>query len=300
MILSFVVTTYNSSLHIDNCLKSISFQINNDFEIIVVDNDSTDNTVDISKKYTDKIYNKGPERSAQRNFGIQKAISNNIIFLDSDMILSPFFVESLVTSINKDNPLALYIHEEIIICNLFTKIRNHERSFYTATPIDCVRYINKKFFNEIGNFDENLTGPEDWDLNNRVLRSYNPSLLETNISLLNFDTLSQDEKDFYKKCSIDIDPKRIPCVYHDEREIKFLDYINKKSYYSKSFSRYLNKWGKDNFFVKKQLGILNRFIFIFFEKGKYKIFFKKLHLSLLVYILKFIVYSKYMLNRTKS
>jgi len=39
-------------------------------EIIVVDNNSTDNTVKIAKRFTDKVYNKGPERSTQRNYGV--------------------------------------------------------------------------------------------------------------------------------------------------------------------------------------------------------------------------------------
>lgn len=44
-------------------------------EIIVVDNNSSDSTVKIAKEFTDKVYNKGPERSAQGNFGVEKAIS---------------------------------------------------------------------------------------------------------------------------------------------------------------------------------------------------------------------------------
>ena len=50
------------------------------------------------------------------------------------MILSPFFIESLLEVIKFENPLALYIQEEIIISNFFTKIRNHERIFLHCNP----------------------------------------------------------------------------------------------------------------------------------------------------------------------
>lgn len=297
MILSFIITTYNSSKHIDNCLKSIILQKHPEIEIIIVDNNSSDQTVEICKKYTNKIFNKGPERSAQRNFGVKQALSDNIIYLDSDMILSPFFIESVLNIIQSEKPLALYIYEEIIISNLFSKIRNHERYFYTATPIDCVRYINKKFFNTIGKFDENLTGPEDWDLNNRVLKNYSPKLLSTNILKSDLDLLSKNDKLFYKEFGIDLYSINIPCVFHDERDINFLTYIKKKSFYSKSFEKYINKWGKNNYFIKKQLGFLYRFIFVFIEKGKYRIFLKRLPLSILIYLSKFIIYFIFLLRR---
>lgn len=299
MSISFVITTFNSEKNIENCLNSIKLQRENDTEIIIVDNKSSDKTLEISSKFTKNIFTQGPERSAQRNYGIKKTKYNHIIFLDSDMILSPFFIESLLDVIKFENPLALYIQEEIIISNFFTKIRNHERYFYTATPIDCVRFINKNFFNKIGKFDEMLTGPEDWDLNNKVLMNYNPKLFKSHIPKNKLQTLSGAEFSFYKKCGIDLSLLKNPCIFHDERDINFVNYITKKSYYSQSFEKYIDKWGKNNYFIKKQLGFLYRFIFVFIEKGKYKKFLKKIHLSFMVYFLKSTIYLKYLLSRIK-
>jgi len=57
-------------------------------EIIVVDNNSQDKTKEIAYRYTDKVYNFGPERSAQRNFGVKQAAGKYILYLDADMVLS--------------------------------------------------------------------------------------------------------------------------------------------------------------------------------------------------------------------
>ncbi len=72
MLVSVIVTTKNEEKNIANCLKSIKGQSypQEKIQIIVVDNNSSDSTTKIAKRFTDKVYNKGPERSAQRNYGI--------------------------------------------------------------------------------------------------------------------------------------------------------------------------------------------------------------------------------------
>jgi len=81
-IVSTIITTKNEAKNTGNCLRSIKNQTylfhrnevtlrdpEDRIEIIVVDNNSTDGTKGIAKRFTDKVYNYGPERSAQRNFG---------------------------------------------------------------------------------------------------------------------------------------------------------------------------------------------------------------------------------------
>ncbi len=71
-IVSVVVTTKNEKKHIENCLLSIQEQTYPHIETIVVDNASTDRTKEIARKYTDLVFDKGPERSAQRNCVVNK------------------------------------------------------------------------------------------------------------------------------------------------------------------------------------------------------------------------------------
>src|SRR5215208_4737328 len=70
-LVSIVVPTKNSSNTLGMTLESISTQTYRNYEIIIVDNHSTDATFNIAKRYTDKIYIIGPERTAQMNFGIK-------------------------------------------------------------------------------------------------------------------------------------------------------------------------------------------------------------------------------------
>jgi glycosyltransferase involved in cell wall biosynthesis len=72
-LVSVVITTKNEEKNIENCLRSINGQTFTNVELIVVDNFSEDETVEIAKKYTTKVYFKGPERSSQRNYGVQVA-----------------------------------------------------------------------------------------------------------------------------------------------------------------------------------------------------------------------------------
>lgn len=101
---SVVVTTKNEERNIEHCMKSIKLQSYENVEIIVVDNFSTDKTKEIALKYTNKVYDKGPERSAQRNFGMMDiAKGKYVMFVDADMILSPSLVEACVIKLEQQN-----------------------------------------------------------------------------------------------------------------------------------------------------------------------------------------------------
>ena len=82
-LVSVIVTTKNEEKNIANCLKSIKNQTYKNIEIIVVDNNSDDRTKEIAGKYTDKVFNHGPERSALRNLGAERE-KVNIKSLRSD------------------------------------------------------------------------------------------------------------------------------------------------------------------------------------------------------------------------
>ena len=170
IIVSVIITTREESDNIANCLDSVAKQDypKEKIEIIVVDNDSTDKTVEIARRYTDKVYNFGPERSAQRNFGVEKGRGKYALYLDADMILSLGVVKECVDKCENKNCIALYIPERVIGKGFWAKVRDFERSFYNATVIDCVRFIRRDKFLEIDGFDENLTGPEDWDFDRRI------------------------------------------------------------------------------------------------------------------------------------
>ena len=85
---SFIIPTLNASSVLENCLKSIKKQSFSSFEIIIIDGDSTDNTLKIAKKYQAKIL-KNPLKTAEagKAIGVKKATGQYIALIDSDNIL---------------------------------------------------------------------------------------------------------------------------------------------------------------------------------------------------------------------
>ena len=90
MKLTIILPTYNNGRTIDDCLKSIFSQNlpKKDYEVLFIDGGSTDNTLNIAKKYPVKII-KNPKRNeeAARILGIQKAKGQITCFIDADNIL---------------------------------------------------------------------------------------------------------------------------------------------------------------------------------------------------------------------
>lgn len=168
---SIIITTKNSALTLENLLQSIKNQTFKNREIILVDNNSLDDTLRIAKKYTKNIYTKGPERSAQRNFGAQKAKGEYLLFLDADMELKRNVIKECVKI--TDSFKAIVIPEKTVGRGLLQDIRRFEREMYEGDlSVELARFYDKKVFEKAGGFDEKLTGPEDYDLFYRVNKKY--------------------------------------------------------------------------------------------------------------------------------
>lgn len=238
--ISVIITTRNEEDHIETCLCSIKGQdyLQDKIEIIVVDNNSTDKTKEIAARFTSKVYNHGPERSAQRNLGIDKADSDYVLYLDADMTLSAHVISECLEKCRAQGVDALYIPEEVQGDDFWARTRNFERGFYNATCIDAVRFVKKDLAQKIGGFDETLTGPEDWDFDRRINAAGRTAIISAPI-------------------------------YHNEEKFSFRQYLKKKKYYRQWFSRYAQKWGERDAIIRKQLGFSYRLIGVFFEKGKW-------------------------------
>ena len=268
-LISVTITTKNEEKNIENCIKSILEQSYKNIEVIVVDNDSTDKTKEIALRYTQNVFNKGPERSAQRNYGmIDKSNGEYVMFIDADMILSSNLVENCVNFINNNKIDALWIPEIVMGDKFFSKCRRFERTFYNGTSIDGARFFRKKKFVEVDGFDITMSGPEDWDIDKKIKRE--------NIKLL-------DTKD--------------SVIYHNEVEFNLKKYLSKKGYYAKSFDGYISKWGKDDEDIKKQFGLGYRYFGVFLENGKWKKLLSHPILAFGMYFLRFLVGVSFLINK---
>jgi glycosyltransferase involved in cell wall biosynthesis len=116
MSLSVVISAYNAEKTIKACLESVKDLAQ---EIVFVDNSSTDNTPNIAKKYTEKIFTRPnyPMLNINKNFGISKAKCEWILVLDSDEVVSDELKEEIKNIVTKkeNGPLGFYIPRRNII-----------------------------------------------------------------------------------------------------------------------------------------------------------------------------------------
>jgi glycosyltransferase involved in cell wall biosynthesis len=108
MKLSIVITAYNYASYLDECIDSCLFQndANLEYEVIVVDDGSTDLTPDIMMKKNDprlkkfRIENSGIERAS--NFGFEKARGNYIVRVDADDRLYPNYICDMFSNLSDE------------------------------------------------------------------------------------------------------------------------------------------------------------------------------------------------------
>jgi glycosyltransferase involved in cell wall biosynthesis len=291
-LVSVVITTKNEEKNIESCLISIQEQSYQNIEIIVVDNNSSDRTKELAKGYTKNIYNKGPERSAQRNYGmIEKSSGQYVMFIDADMILAPFLIDGCVHHMSSSSDVALHIPEIILGTSFLSKVRRFERSFYDGTVIDGARFFEKERFVEVGGFDESMSGPEDWDIDKKIKKIGEIGLIKVKLESLKNWSL----RDFINGKGVFAD-KFSNSIFHNEADFILKDYLNKKKYYSKSFNIYVEKWGKNDKDIKKQFGLWYRYFGVFIERGRFVKLFSHPFLSIGMYFLRFMVGVKFLMR----
>jgi glycosyltransferase involved in cell wall biosynthesis len=170
-LVSVIIPARNSEATIEKCLQSIVGQTYRSIEIIIVDNHSSDGTIQIAKKYGAKVFSKGLERSTQINFGVKKAIGEYIYRIDSDFVLQPDVVREAVEMCEKHKCDAVAIHNTSdSTVSLWAKVRKVERDFVKNDDVNvAARFWKKDVFEILGGFDESLVVAEDYDLHNRLV-----------------------------------------------------------------------------------------------------------------------------------
>ena len=107
--ISIIIPVYNTAKYLKRCLDSVLAQSYKDFEMVIINDGSTDNSEQIINEYKDKYpdlisyYNKPNTGVAStRNFGIEKAKGEYIMFLDSDDYIDKVLLKTLEQYTNKD------------------------------------------------------------------------------------------------------------------------------------------------------------------------------------------------------
>ena len=294
-LVTLVITTKNEEHNVPNVMKSIKAQTYKNIETILVDNGSDDKTKQVAKKLGAMVFDKGPERSAQRNYGmITKSKGKYVMFIDCDMILSPNLVKESVIAIEDEGYVALHLPEIVLGSSFWSSVRMFERTFYDGTVVDGARFFKKSVFKKVKGFDLTMSGPEDWDIDKKMKREGEIGLLKAPE-----ETSRWNMRRFIEKKGID--PKKYGvAIYHNEAKFDLKKYLNKKGYYATSFDTYIKKWGKDDPDLMKQLGLKYRFFGVFLERGKWLKLVAHPFLTLGMGYLRFMVGVKFLTRKKKG
>ena len=187
---SVIIPTYNRANLIEKAIKSVLKQIYKDFEIIVVDDGSTDNTGEIIRGFKDKRvryikkYKENKGSSVARNIGIKVARGKYIAFLDSDDEWLPEKLDKQIKVLQSESPEVGVVYSNLLYIDEngknMSKFRNPKKEGYIYEDLlgnnyvgtDSTLLIRKECFNRVGLFDDLLNTQQDWDMWIRIAKYY--------------------------------------------------------------------------------------------------------------------------------
>ena len=188
---SVIVPTYNRADRLEETLRSIISQTYQDFELIVVDDGSTDNTPKVMQSFPGAQYlamEKNSGVSKARNLGLACAKGQFICFLDSDDLWDEKKLQIQVNWMENNADSRVCYTDEIWIRNgVRVNPMNRHRKYTGDIFRHCLALcivspssvmIRAELFDEIGNFDESLPVCEDYDLWLRIAAKYEFHFIE--------------------------------------------------------------------------------------------------------------------------
>lgn len=254
--ISIIIPVYNVEDYVEDCLQSVLNQTMDDYEVICIDDGSTDDSVKIIKDYSSRFrhfvlcehkVNKG--LSAARNTGIENSSGEYLFFLDSDDFIEPDTLEVLAERMDSDQLDMLFFDfdyffnpkDEIIPRSVFEDIRGIHGVFSGQDLF--VRMINERRFYVYACF-----------------RIYRTEFIKSN-SIWFVDKMLHEDYLFYLDCMLSA--KRVACYPH-----KFYHYRRRRGQITNNsgslrlqsffyiFMEIFNRWRNGNYSpeVKSALG----------------------------------------------
>ena len=187
---SVILPTFNRAKYLDRAISSVLNQSFSDFELIIIDDASTDNTEEIVNMFKDEriIYIKNPKNlggAGARNVGIHIAQGEFIAFQDSDDQWLPGKLEAQMKVFEKAEEDVAVVYtafirkvgsKELIVPPpsvkktegyIYRELLKHVNFIGTPTAV-----VRKKAIKEVGGFDERFPRLQDWDLFLRLAKKY--------------------------------------------------------------------------------------------------------------------------------
>ena len=196
---SIIMPTYNRAFCITNTIDSLISQTYQNYELIIVDDGSTDNTETLLKETYSQYFDKGQfiyttqshsGASQARNIGINLAKNDWIAYLDTDNEMFSNHLKEFAYAISTHKNSIYYAQISHSKNGILGKKFNYKK-LCKANFIDLGVFVHKKsLIEKYGNFDTNLKRPVDWDLILRFTKKEKPYFIKK--ILLNYN----DNDDF--------------------------------------------------------------------------------------------------------
>lgn len=257
---SVIIPCYNVSKYLPLCFESLDNQLYRDFEIIFVDDGSTDNTLELLQKYVDRVDNAvvisqdNGGLGCARNTGLRNSSGDYVCFYDPDDILSPQYLSTLMMLVTIDNiDLGVCGFKKVIEKKydyLELMQQNEKHNFGDEYVLYGDEIINKYF-----GWDESYLGIFVW---NKIYRRDIIDKYE-----INFSTIRHGEDAFFNAqylihCqSVRVSKKT--CVYYVQRRTSLSNehFSEKRFDFYKPLLNFINTNGSD---------ILKQGVYTYFAK----------------------------------
>jgi glycosyltransferase involved in cell wall biosynthesis len=255
-LVSVIIPTFNRGYIITDAIESVFSQTYKNYEIIVVDDGSSDNTREILEPHMDRIlyfYQENGGQSSARNLGIKNSRGKYIAFLDADDLWMPEKLKTQIEVLEK-NPNIGMIYSRYIQHNTVDGLQ-------TNLPIDKYTYsgyvfhkffthcpswigtiiVNKKCFSRVGYFNESQRISPDKDLWFRIARKFEVLFIDRVLAIqrIQADSITT-QKDIIEHFLIQL--KRIETHYQSLKVWEKLLIANR---YRKNRAQLLRRIGRE-------------------------------------------------------
>ena len=189
---SVIIPAYNSMKYLPETLSSVLEQTFTDFEVLIIDDGSSDQIEAWAQAQTDPrvkfISQKNQGVSVARNTGIKNARGEYIAFLDADDLWQPTKLEKQVNCLNA-NPQVGLVHNWIFLIDQYSnktgnlwasRTQGHvwQNLVERNTIACCSVMVRRSCFTSTGVFDPSLRSAEDWDMWIRIAAEYPVAVIE--------------------------------------------------------------------------------------------------------------------------
>ena len=225
-LVSVIIPNYNYENFIVRTVESVFSQTYKNFEIVVVDDGSNDNSIKVLNTFGNKIKIIEQENagvSAARNNGVKNSTGDYIAFLDADDVWLPEKLEKQMKKFETDSETG-FVHSSMKLINSEDKqigeicngmegqVSEEFLRFKKGVVVGAgsTGVVKREIFNEIGGFDSRLSTAADWDFCYRIAKKYKIGFVEeplvlylihdsnmhSNISVMESDMMLGFEKAF--------------------------------------------------------------------------------------------------------